>query len=613
MTTFEYRPSIDGLRAVAVLAVLLFHLDKKWLPGGFVGVDIFFVISGYLITSIIFLECKQQRFSLAEFYQRRVARIFPALYVVLFATIIIASWIYSDQDFASAGANMFATALSIANFKLLTQGNYFTLSPDAQPFLHTWSLSVEEQFYLIFPPFLFVLYRYFRQGRMLLGSIIVVLLLSFAACIYLTSLNPTWAFYLLPTRAWELLAGCTLAAIAERSNRPLMPKVNDILTNIGIMVIGVTLLFIKDGNTFPGVWAALPVLGAVLVIGVNKGADSFTEKVLSLFPFVFIGKISYSLYLWHWPVFSFVDYGLYQVDSLTRLVLKIALTFAISIMCYFLIEQPARRYLNVPKRRLVAFSAAGLVAILFIISGLSIRNGNYLNASIDSIKTGGIAVNQASTKGSIVLMGDSNGSMYGKTMKEIAKQLDFKLNIISVAAGDPFPNSQLWRDSLTTIKEIRPNFLIFAASWNSKLENDESKLTQALAELDVYCDSIILITQPPVLPTNASRASIRQNGLTVFKEDPAVQRERNHANQIVKAQQSKKVIVIDIEPLFEEPSGEIKFLSQAGQQLYQDAGHLSEYGSELVHSMILQTIRERVRQDIVSVTLGNNDSPLTAQ
>jgi peptidoglycan/LPS O-acetylase OafA/YrhL len=149
-TPVQYRPAIDGLRAVAVLAVFLFHLDRQLLPGGFVGVDIFFVISGYLITSIIVTDCNRNRFSFGRFYQRRIARLLAPFYVVGVVTLIGAMFIYSNQDFSLAGANLAAAAESIVNLKLIFQGNYFVLTPDAQPFLHCWSLSVEEQFYLLF-------------------------------------------------------------------------------------------------------------------------------------------------------------------------------------------------------------------------------------------------------------------------------------------------------------------------------------------------------------------------------------------------------------------------------------------------------------------------------
>src|SRR5271166_7057359 len=160
---FAYRPEIDGLRAVAISGVFLFHLNPEWLPGGFIGVDVFFVISGYLITSILYQDLQAGRFSLSKFYQRRIARLFPAFFTVALFTLAATSYVYSSQDFASAGANFVAASLSLANIKCMWQGNYFGISPDAQPFLHYWSLSVEEQFYLFFPITIFLIFRYARR------------------------------------------------------------------------------------------------------------------------------------------------------------------------------------------------------------------------------------------------------------------------------------------------------------------------------------------------------------------------------------------------------------------------------------------------------------------
>jgi len=197
-----YLPEIDGLRAIAILSVLMFHFDRKVFGGGFAGVDIFFVISGFLITSILLSDINEGQFSIVRFYQRRIARIAPAFFVVLVVTLVVAHFVYSAQDFASLGANSLAAALSVINLKLLFQGTYFQSSPDAQAILHYWSLSVEEQFYVFFPLYLYAVLRFTRR------PLVVTLALgagSFAACVVVTHLSPTYAFYLLPTRAWELL------------------------------------------------------------------------------------------------------------------------------------------------------------------------------------------------------------------------------------------------------------------------------------------------------------------------------------------------------------------------------------------------------------------------
>ena len=249
----EYRPAIDGLRAVAVLAVCLFHLDRRWLPGGFVGVDIFFAISGYLITSVILRDCDRNRFSFGRFYQRRIARLLAAFVAVAVATLIGAFFIYSPQDLATTGATLAASAASLANLKFMLQGNYFALSPDAQPFLHCWSLSVEEQFYLLFPAIFFVLYLKAKTYRIhvLTGLFVVSLLTSVA----LTHVRPEWAFYLLPSRACELLAGSILATLPGRGMRhaELLAAVRI----VGLALIGISFWAISEGPRFPGYAAML--------------------------------------------------------------------------------------------------------------------------------------------------------------------------------------------------------------------------------------------------------------------------------------------------------------------------------------------------------------------
>jgi peptidoglycan/LPS O-acetylase OafA/YrhL len=318
----QYRPAIDGLRAVAVLAVCIFHLKHRWLPGGFVGVDIFFVISGYLITSILLREYEHNSFSLGKFYQRRIARLFPAFFTVALVTLIGAFFLYSDQDLASAGANLAAASLSVANLKFMFQGNYFVLSPDAQPFLHYWSLSVEEQFYLLFPVTLLLLYLKAKRHKTLVLAILCGT--SLLACVALTHTKPDWAFYLLPTRAWELLAGSILANVANTANTQTQARRQlwASLQLAGLAIVAISLFAINESSTFPGYLAMLPVLGTACVLGPYKLPNGLAEKLLSWRPMVFIGRMSYSLYLWHWPIFSLVDYKFYLASSSFRLALR---------------------------------------------------------------------------------------------------------------------------------------------------------------------------------------------------------------------------------------------------------------------------------------------------
>jgi peptidoglycan/LPS O-acetylase OafA/YrhL len=277
-SALEYRPAIDGLRAVAVLGVFFFHLSHRLLSGGFVGVDIFFVISGYLITSIILKDCERDRFSLPRFYQRRVARLLAAFYTVSLFTFAGAAWIYTNRDLASAAASLAGAAGFVANLKFMFEGNYFIASPDAQPFLHCWSLSVEEQFYLIFPTLFVLLFRTVRKHRALVLT--VLCLISLAGCIILTRSRPVWAFYLLPTRAWELLAGSIFATMKKNSGPP-EGKMLPALPLMGLLLIGLTFLLLSEGPSFPGWMATLPVLGTVCFLIPYDLSGGIAERLLS--------------------------------------------------------------------------------------------------------------------------------------------------------------------------------------------------------------------------------------------------------------------------------------------------------------------------------------------
>ncbi len=594
MSLFEYRPYIDGLRAVAVISVLLFHFHKGLLPGGFVGVDIFFVISGYLISSIIVNECQAGTFSFLRFYQRRVSRIFPVFFLVSLVTLITASFIYTSQDFASAGAVAIAATLSITNLKLLLQGNYFQLSPDAQPLLHFWSLSVEEQFYLVFPLLVYIAFKKNVSRRNLCYLLIALTVASFAACVALTTINSTWAFYLLPTRAWEILAGGILATY-QHPCRVGNQKLDSILSNLGLLTLLISFFVIHEGMTFPGYIAAVPVLGTILIIGCSNydrplDLQSRSERFLSHPLLIMVGKLSYSLYLWHWPIFCFIDYSLYSYSFVSRAILKVTLTIALSLGSYYWIEKPIRLYLNQPKKQSFSFKMLSFVTIAFVAIGLFISNNNYINASLNNVKGGGISFNSSLTKPVVVLMGDSQGSMYGLALKEIASELTIRTHVISVAAGDPLPETQLYKDSLSFVERVHPDITIIAAAWSEKIGTNQERFKIALSALLQRSQYVIVLTQPPGLPQYASRQEIRTSGLRPIFEDTATFKLRKDTNTFLLAQRTHNVRVLDIEPLFKKSNGEIRFTDANGKQLYNDGGHLSGRGGELVKKMLIEEI-----------------------
>ncbi len=589
--TLEYRPAIDGLRAIAVLSVFIFHLKHTWLRGGFVGVDVFFVISGYLITSIIFKECENGSFSLARFYQRRIARIFPAFFTVALVTLAGAGFVYSPQDLASAGANLAAAASSVANMKCMMQGNYFEISPDAQPFLHYWSLSVEEQFYIFFPLFLLLLFKHARKRLVLMLTVVCVG--SFIASIVMMHMKPVWAFYLLPTRAWELLAGCLLAVITGQARPRSEMRHSTWFSALSVSLIALSLLLVHEDNHFPGYWALLPVAGAVAVLSPWGGVS---EKLLASVPLVFVGRISYSLYLWHWPIFSLVDYKMYLAPEPARMVLKASLSFLAAVLSFRFIESPARLFLNRRNNMPLAYAFILCALALCVPLGIAVRKANYVNAESSDVIKGGLVFDSKSNRGSVMLMGDSNGSMYGKVLKGICAHMGYKLSVISVAAGDPLPAShsiasgQLWLDSLAAVRRAKPDYLILACSWEGKLEGGRDRLALAVGALKPLVGRLVILNQPPILPKIANRASIRLGARPPFYEDSEARRQRMEVNDYLNTFNAGNCSVVDIASHFQTSDGEILFLDGHGRQLYQDSGHLSGFGAELIRSKLEQAV-----------------------
>jgi hypothetical protein len=419
----------------------------------------------------------------------------------------------------------------------------------------------------------------------------------------LTCTRPEWAFYLLPSRAWELLAGSILAMAPapawwgrppsplpaprqarsgkDRDEGGLPNQLHGMLLTYG----GLTLIAI---SFFGGQYVILPVAGAACLLLPGNG------RILSSKALVVVGRMSYSLYLWHWPVFSLVDYKFYWHPMSVRLVLKISVSAIATAGSYWLIEQPGRIFLNRRDRRWLAFAALAGSLVTLIPLGIMIRNANYVNADAREIRNGGLRFNPTGKNGSIVLMGDSNGSMYGKMVSEIASERDLRLDVVSVEAGDPLPrpagqSPPLWRESLAVVKKERPDFLVFVCKWQ-KLREDRNRLTIALRELTPYARRVFLITQPPVLPEAASREGIRNGNRPPFRENAEERASRMELNEFVKSCEGENVKVVDIEALFSRQAGEIRFVDDHRTQLYQDRDHLSAAGANLVKPELIEAI-----------------------
>jgi peptidoglycan/LPS O-acetylase OafA/YrhL len=352
MQTLGNRRDIDGLRALAVIPVVLFHYGFNGFSGGFVGVDVFFVISGYLITTIICREIEAGRFSFRDFWARRARRIIPALSLVMAAALIAGWLLLPPNDYAQLGRAVRYQAMFISNVLFMRQDGYFDPASEFKPLLHTWSLAVEEQYYVLFPLLMVLITRYFRHWRWMLFAL---LLLSFALNIWTVTRQPDAAFFLLPMRAWELLCGAMLAVVPI-SEQKLRPWIYQVVSLAGLSAVLIAVCRFDDNTRFPGWAALLPVLGATAMIWANGQSATWVGKVLSTRFLVGVGLISYSLYLWHWPVYVYANAA--SVDGIQRFeaLLWIALSGGLAYLSWRYVETPFR------EKRLLAGSRPVLIA-----------------------------------------------------------------------------------------------------------------------------------------------------------------------------------------------------------------------------------------------------------
>lgn len=360
----NYRPEIDGLRALAVLPVILFHAGFAGFSGGFVGVDIFFVISGYLITSIIYADLVKKRFSLNHFYERRARRILPALYLVTFCCLPVAWLTLGPKQMKDFCESLIGVATFSSNFTFKDQSDYFATASELKPLLHTWSLAVEEQFYLLFPLLLILVKR--LRTKAILAVLSGVFLISISLALIEVDRDPDSAFFMLHTRAWELLVG-SLLALSLPGLKPLQskPRISEGLGWLGLVFISASVVLFDQATKTPGLPMLLPTLGAALIIGFSSPSTQ-VGRMLSLKPVVWVGLISYSAYLWHQPLFAFARIVL-EEPALWVFAALSALTLVLAQLTRTFIETPCRSP-HVPGRALVI--GCFVLALLLVSFGL---------------------------------------------------------------------------------------------------------------------------------------------------------------------------------------------------------------------------------------------------
>ena len=362
----RYRPEIDGLRAIAVAAVILFHAGFATFSGGFVGVDVFFVISGFLITSIIVGELEAGRFSVIRFYERRARRILPALFTVMAACVPFAWRLLSPDDLKDFAQSMAAICLFASNVLFWGESGYFDTQAELKPLLHTWSLAVEEQFYVIFPLLLAAVWR--------LGRVAVLpLIAAIAAVSLVTSVDevrnfPSAAFYLLPSRAWQLLVGAVASFVAGRwqnagVRNASVRVVSEAFGWVGMAMILVPLFLFDERTSFPGLNAAWPTVGTALVLlGASDGTS--VGRMLAWRPLVGLGLISYSAYLWHQPLFAFAKHALMAELPADLAIVLCAVTIVLACLSWRYVEQPFRDRSRIGRATVFGLSAAGMAVFI---------------------------------------------------------------------------------------------------------------------------------------------------------------------------------------------------------------------------------------------------------
>jgi peptidoglycan/LPS O-acetylase OafA/YrhL len=475
-----YRSEIDGLRALAVLPVILFHAGFRAFGGGFIGVDIFFVISGYLITGIIWNDLEKKRFSLRRFYERRVRRILPALFLVLAVCVPLGWFTLPPNQTTDLAKSALATLVFVSNFYFFSQANYFAPNADVLPLQHTWSLAVEEQFYVFFPLLLMALYRA-HSVRRITAFIVMLGIASFALCEWVHRWAPEANFYLAPFRVWELMAG-SICALAERQVRI---SGNSLFGATGLLLIFLGFAVINKSTPFPSDVTLLPVLGAVLVI-VYARVGTLPGRFLSSSPFVGLGLMSYSAYLWHKPLFAFANaYSIEPIGTANTLAL-IALALVLAWATWQFVERPFRSGFRTEKGRGQLRWIAAAPIVLGCAYGLASVTGGFagrfdqrkllafeaerklapeaVSCKVDYKPVEPLAcrlgtVSTATAR--IAVIGDSHASQLFPALQRIAEQRNWEIDLYSksscpiidrpigyVAWGREYYECETWRERL---------------------------------------------------------------------------------------------------------------------------------------------------------------------
>ena len=613
----NYRPEIDGLRAVAVLSVILYHAEFELFGGGFVGVDVFFVISGYLITSIIVNELQEDKFSLVNFYERRIRRIFPALFVVMLSCMVFAWLWFLPNDFKDYAQSQVAVSMFVSNLLFWRQSGYFDTANELKPLLHTWSLAVEEQFYLFFPVGILLVFRYFK--RWMSPIIVFVAFLSFGFAQWASYRRPALAFYFLPARIWELLVGALVAIVLiNRQEKRIHLVLREIYACFGLFLIAYSVFVFNSSTPFPGMFALAPTVGAALIIVFGE-RDTFIGRLLSFKTLVGIGLVSYSAYLWHQPVFAFARYQGFQTQLPYMPILLLAITFGLAYLSWKYIEKPFRIRRSLSRGKV--FILGAMLSVLFISTGLQINASNgiesrfetrligdvgqldfhkYINDKFFDCEPKSVAAEALSWEGflrckqskagvpEVVLLGDSHAEHLFIGLAEAIPDLNVAFYISSGVPVTENDNFGAIFEELFSNGESQ--HVIVALAYRLQISSDNQDdvfeaLELTIDRLQKSKKAVSLLGDVPVFPVSAEfckfghqktknfdLCKVSVNEVTDQKSDFLME-----INDLIK-RQNIKYFEID-QPLC---NGEKCDMIKDGQVLYRDDNHLNILGSRLV-------------------------------
>ncbi|WP_088184465.1 acyltransferase family protein [Sphingobium sp. Z007] len=608
----RYRRDIDGLRALAILPVLLFHAHVPGFSGGYVGVDIFFVISGYLITGIIAREVDDGRFSLVRFYERRFRRIMPALALMILVVLGCAAWLYLPGDLEGVPRSALAATLFASNLWFFTDTGYFSGGADVKPLLHTWSLAVEEQYYIGFPILLMLLARYAPRWRT--GVVTAIAAGSLALAIVMQRDTSGFTFYLLPTRAWELFAGALLALGAVPVIRARWLR--EAIAGCGLIAVVLAVALYDRTTTFPGFTALAPVLGAAALIHAAPGTH--IGRMLGWRPLVGVGLISYSLYLWHWPLIVFTEYATDRALAGGTQIAIIGASLLAGTLSWRLVECPFRDSRRVPARAIFLFTGAAMGLLcplalgLLAMGGWPARFAPQVLAQIAGQKDFAPTRKQchdtfmrnatpcvlgAAVPPDAMLWGDSHGvelayalsleakvqgrSLIERTTSSCPPVLGYEAKDARCAAAN-----QAAFDAISADPRIRRIYL--AAFWANGDFDDPAfvaKLDRSIAAIRALGRQVVLIGPVPPQPFDVPRrlahlAQAGQLGEARGVDRTHVDARTVHLRALFARWRARGVALID--PVAALCPGGRCAIEHDGQPLYFDSHHLSTAGARLV-------------------------------